>query len=122
MNRGVATTGRATCVSLDASPVIADYISFRQWQAQLHNTDSAPRQALHALVRELFEQLEPNERAVLRGVHLEGKSTRAVALSIGLHHSVAGRLRLKAENKLRDALTVAIRLQELEQEYSWGEW
>ena len=116
------STGQASWISLDASPVIADIVSYRQWQYQLYNTENAPRQALHALVRELFEQLEPNEQTVLRGVHLDGKTARAVSLEMGVHHSAVARLRLRAEEKLRSALTVALRLQELEREFSWDQY
>ena len=101
---------------------IIDLYSYQQWQLERHNVGSASKQALLALVRELFEELEPDEQAVLRGMHIEGKREAAVAREMGLHHSNVHRLRLKAEDKLRSTLTVVLRFQQLEREYSWSEW
>ena len=94
-----ARGGHAARLSLDAQAVMIDLHSFSLWQAR--GEESTDTLALHALVRELFAQLEPNEQTVLRGIHLEGKSARAVAQAMGLHHSAVRRLRARAEEKLR---------------------
>jgi DNA-directed RNA polymerase specialized sigma24 family protein len=104
----------AAGVSLDAQESILNLHSFALWQTSPDTAQSARQQALHALVRELFAQLEPQEQSVLRGVHLEGRSARALARSLGLHHSAVGRLRAKAEEKLRGGLAAVLRYRALE--------
>ena len=101
---------------------MADIYSFHQWQVLQHNAENAQDQALHALVGELFAKMEPEEQLVLRRVHVEGKSTRATSISMGMHHSTVGRLQKKAEEKLRNWLSAVLRYRELEQEFSRDEW
>jgi len=106
--------GHAAGISLDAQEALLHMHSFALWQARPDPAQSAQEQALHALVRELFAQLEPAEQTVLRGIHLEGKSARALAQALGLHHSAVGRLRARAEEKLKGGLAAVMRYRALE--------
>ena len=107
--------GQTARLSLDAQAIMIDLHSFSVWQA--HREEGADTLALHALVRELFAQLEPGEQAVLRGIHLEGKSARAVAQAMGVHHSAVGRLRARAEEKLKGGLAAVMRYRALEKAF-----
>ena len=99
-------------VSLDAQGALLEMHSFALWQAQ--PAPAKGERALCAMVRELFAQLEPREQAVLRGIHLEGKSARALAQAMGLHHSAVDRTRARAEEKLKGGLAAVIRYRALE--------
>ena len=109
--------GHAACLSLDAQAAMLNLHSFALWQARPDPSDSAEKQALYALVRELFAQLDPKEQMVLRGIHLEGKSARSLAESMGLHHSAVDRLRDRAEEKLKGGLAAVMRYRTLQQAY-----
>jgi RNA polymerase sigma factor (sigma-70 family) len=109
--------GHAACISLDAQAAMLNLHSFALWQAQPDPSQGAQAQALQALVRELFAQLDPKEQAVLRGLHLEGKSARALAQSMGVHHSAVGRLRARAEEKLKGGLAAVMRYRALEKAF-----
>jgi DNA-directed RNA polymerase specialized sigma24 family protein len=106
--------GHAAGISLDAHEAMLNMHSYALWQARPDSTQSARDRALHALVGELFSRLEARERAVLRGIHLEGRSARAVAQSMGMHHSAVGRLRARAEEKLKGGLAAVLRYRALE--------
>ena len=108
-------TVRPVSASLDTQETgILEQASFRHWQAeQLEGGDKAYA-ALLALVQETWrDELSPDERAVLAGLHLHGKSEAALAREFGLHHSTVGRTRRKGEEKLRRALGYALRYRAL---------
>jgi len=125
MNRDAAGLGswllrdvlRPVSASLDAQAARAlDQQSFRCWQAQSFGGegDDPAYAALLALLREIWrDELDDGERAVLRGLHLEGKSEAAIGRALGLHHSAVGRLRRRAQGKLRGGLGYALRYQAL---------
>ena len=111
---------RPVCASLDAQAAHAlDQTSFARWQAECCGaTDEDPAHAaLLALLREIWrDELNSGERAVLRGLHLAGKSQSALGRELGLHHSAVGRIRRRAEDKLRGGLGYALRYRELMKE------
>ena len=125
MNREAAGLGswllrdslRPVSASLDAQAAHAlDQQSFMRWQAEAYGLDDADPayEALLALLREIWrDELDGGERAVLRGLHLEGKSEAALGREMGLHHSAVGRLRRRAEGKLRGGLDYALRYKAL---------
>jgi len=125
MNRDAAGLGswllrdvlRPVAASLDAQAARAlDQQGYTLWQAEslgLEDPDPA-RAALLALLREIWrDELDGVERAVLHGLHLEGKSEAAVGRALGLHHSAVGRQRRRAEGKLRGGLGYALRYRAL---------
>jgi len=111
---------RPVCASLDAQAAHAlDQKSFARWQAEAFGAtgEDPAHAALLALLREIWrEKLDDSERAVLRGLHLEGKSQTALGREMGLHHSAVGRLCRRAEEKLRSGLGYALRYRELVKE------
>ena len=108
---------RPVCASLDAQAAHAlDQKSFARWQAERCgiNDEDPAHAALLQLLREIWhDELDSHERAVLRGLHLQGKSMAALGRELGLHHSAVGRLRRRAEDKLRGSLGYALRYREL---------
>ena len=133
MNREAAGVGswllveglRAISVSLDEQAHHAlDLESFARWQAEIHGADDkdAACAALPALLREMWrDELSSRERAVLRGLHLQGKSENAVAQALGIHHSAVGKIRRRAEGKLRNRLGYVFRYRELVEKRSAGQ-
>ena len=105
--------GARRSVSLDGQEALLDLRSFALWQAG-ESKEDARHAAPLALLREIWrEELSDRERAVLRGLHLEGKKESALAREMGLHHSAVGRLRRRAEDKLKGGLGYAMRYQAL---------
>jgi len=112
---------RPVCASLDApaAHVLIDQKSFARWQAERCGAeDEDPAHAaMIQLLREVWrDELDDSERAVLRGLHLEDKNMAAVGRALGLHHSAVGRIRRRAEEKLRDSIGYALRYRELMRE------
>ena len=105
-------------ISLDAgadADMLVEYESFARWyEGHLEGDMAAGRQAMRALVRELWsEALSGRERQVLRAVLLEGKSENELARELGMHHSAVGRCRQRAEEKLRGGLRYVMRYRTL---------
>ena len=94
-----------------------DQNTFTHWQREGYETANAhTRKALFALLREIWiDELDAHERVVLQGLHLHGKSEAAIGRELGLHHSSIGRMRRRAEAKLRVGLGYAMRYGELMQ-------
>ena len=124
MNRDAAGLGswlprgtrRTASVSLDEQEALLDLRSFALWQLQAQDRQQtdAGRAALLALLQEIWrDELSGRERAVLRGLCLEGKNESVLAREMGLHHSAVGRLRRRAEDKLKGGLGYAMRYQAL---------
>ena len=123
MNRNAAGVGpwllRETSpsarVSLDAQQALIDRQSFTRWLAQDADSEGgAEYTALLALLREIWrDELSERERAILQGLHLEGKKEAALAREMGVHHSAVGRLRRRGEQKLRGGLGYVLRYQAL---------
>ena len=125
MNREAAGVGswllreamRPVSASLGAQSPVLDGQSYRLWQREEAGQADRSQQALQALLREIWrDELTGEERAVLRGLHLEGNSQAAVARALGLHHSAVGRLRRRAEEKLKGGLSYAMRYRALEKQ------
>jgi DNA-directed RNA polymerase specialized sigma24 family protein len=90
---------------------VLDQTSFLRWQMETCAGEGDPAySALFTLLREAWrDELDSRERAVLRGLHLDGKSESAIGREMGLHHSAVGRLRRRAEEKLREKLSYVLR-------------
>ena len=104
----------ARAVSLDAG-LLLEHESFARWREEALEEDTAAgREAMRALVREIWsEALSGRERQVLRATLLEGKSENDLARELGMHHSAVGRCRRRAEEKLRGGLSYVIRYRTL---------
>ena len=105
-------TLRPVSASLEDAALL-DCESYARWQVSQGGNEEIsvrPREALPALLRELWrDELSAGERAVLRGLHLEGKNEAALARELGLHHSAVARTRRRAEEKLRGGIGYALR-------------
>ena len=102
-------------LSLDTQGILLELESFTRWAEESRADEAAPGlQAIHALVREVWQgELSGQERRVLRGMLLEGKSENELARELGMHHSAVGRCRQRAEEKLRGGLRYVMRYRAL---------
>jgi len=120
MNRAAVGTGswlllqRAPRLSLDAA-LLADQMSYAAWQeGERTRAGPAGDRAFLAVLDEIWDEtLTPREQQVLRGIFWEGKSVSAVGRALGLHHSIVGRCRDRALEKLRAGLRYVLRYRAL---------
>jgi len=105
---------RQGTISLDTQSPLLDWQSFALWQAEQGKHVDAMQAAMQALFRELWQdKLTASERAVLWGLHIEGKSEAELARSLRLHHSTVSRLRRRGEENLKGGLGYVMRYRSL---------
>jgi len=121
MNRAAVGTGswllllRTPQLSLDVTAQLLEQMSYTAWLENERGTLRAgEEQAFLAVLNEIWnEALSPREQQVLQGIFWEGKSISAVGRALGLHHSIVGRCRERALEKLRAGLYYVLRYRAL---------
>jgi len=121
MNRAAVGTGswlllqRTPQLSLDITAQLVEETSYAAWlEGERDALRAEEEQAFLAVLDEIWnEALSPREQQVLQGIYWEGKSVSAVGRALGLHHSIVGRCRERALEKLRAGLHYVLRYRAL---------
>ena len=121
MNRAAVGIGswlllqRTPRLSLDITAQLLEQTSYMAWLEGERGADHAEEeQAFLAVLDEILcEALTPQEQQVLQGVFWEGKSISAVGRLLGIHHSVAGRCKERALEKIKTRLHYVMRYRAL---------
>ena len=124
MNRAAVGIGswlqqqRTPQLSTDITAQLLEQTSYTAWLEEERGAGRAEEEhALLAVLDEILnEALTPQERQVLQGVFWEGKSISAVGRALGIHHSVAGRCKERALEKIKTRLQYVMRYRALTEE------
>lgn len=121
MNRAAAGTGswlllqRTPQLSLDITAQLLEQTSYSAWLEDERNAGrAAEERAFLAVLDEIWQEtLDEREQQVLYGIFWEGRTATAIGRTLGLHHSVVGRCRERALEKLRAGLRYVLRYRSL---------
>ena len=106
---------RTPQLSTDITAQLLEQTSYAAWLEEERDMEHAEEEhALLAVLDEILnEALTQQEQQVLQGVFWEGKSISAVGRALGIHHSVAGRCKERALEKIKTRLQYVMRYRAL---------